>query len=148
MSRTYAPVNVFNLLKACIIFFVVQALITIVFFQPIWYSELAYRFLLLLINIAISVFFGWRLYKQRYHLVFSYDDVGFTLKQGSKEEMHRTWGEFSKVSLVRTEQGDFSIKLENGDSFDLPVSKIKLDPYDFRTEATKLVETSQKRKSG
>ena len=147
MNPTYAPIQYYSVLKSCMIFFIIQALVVIVFFQDIWYADIPYRFLMLFINIAISVFFGWRLYKQRYHLSFSYDDRGFTLKKGSKEEISRKWSEFSKVSLVRTEQGDFSIRLQNGDSFDLHVAKLKLNPYDFRTEATKLVEASQKKKS-
>jgi hypothetical protein len=101
---------------------------------------------MLSINIGISIFFGWRLYKQLYHLVFSYDENGFKLRRGNKEEISHEWGEFSKVSLSRNEQGDFIIRLENSDSFDIPASKLKLNPYDFRTEATKLVEASQKRK--
>jgi hypothetical protein len=98
-------------------------------------------------NIGISTFFGWRLYKQRYHWVFSYDEKGFKLKEGNKEEISHKWSEFSKVTLSRNERGDFIIRLENSDSFDIPTSKLKLSPYDFRTEATKLVEASRKKKS-
>jgi hypothetical protein len=80
-------------------------------------------------------------------VVFSYDENGFKLRQGNKEEISHKWSEFSKASLVRTEQGDFTIRLENSSSFDIPASKLKLNPYDFRTEATNLVEASQKKKA-
>jgi hypothetical protein len=130
------------------IFFIIQAIIVILFFSEIWYSEIPYRLLMLSINIAVSAVFGWRLYKQRYHLILSYDDSGFTLKRGNKEEARHRWSEFSKVSLIRTEQGDFSVRLQNSDFFDIPTSKLKLNPFDFRSEATKLVEASQKKERG
>lgn len=148
MSPTYSPIQYYDLLKSCMIFFIIQAVIVILFFSEIWYSEIPYRLLMLSINIAISAVFGWRLYKQRYHPVFSYDDRGFTLKQGNKEETGHKWSEFSKVSLIRTEHGDFSIRLHNSDFFDLPTSKLKLNPFDFRSEVTKLVEASQKKENG
>lgn len=147
MSPTYAPIQISSLLKSCVIFFAIQAVIVIVLFSSIWSSAISYRVLMLSINIGLSIFFGWRLYKRRYHLVFSYDQNGFKLKQGNKEETSHKWSEFSKVSLVRTQQGDFSINLENGEPFDLPASKLRLNPYDFRTEATKLIEANQKKKS-
>jgi len=127
------------------IFFIVQAIIVFLFFQEIWHSPIGYRLLMLLINITVSIVIGWRFYKQRYHLVFSYDDEGFMLRQGSKEETSRKWSEFSVVSLARTEYGDFSIRLQNGDSFDIPVSKLKINPFNFRSEVTKLVEAHQKK---
>jgi hypothetical protein len=129
------------------IFFVVQAIIVLLLFSNVWYSPVVYRLLMLFINIAISGIFGWRLYKQRYHLVFSYDEKGFTLKQGNREEISHNWSDFSKVSLISSEQGGFSIRLYDSDFFDLPTSKLKLDPFSFRLEATKLVEVSQKKKT-
>jgi len=148
MSPTYSPIQYYNLLKSCMIFFIIQAIIVILFFSEIWYSQIPLRLVMLSINIVISALFGWRLYKQRYHLVFSYDDNGFTLKQGNKEDTRHKWSEFSKVSLIRTEQGDFSVRLHNSDFFDLPTSKLKLNPFGFRSEAEKLVEASQKKKIG
>jgi hypothetical protein len=147
MSHIYSPIQFYSLLKSCMIFFVVQAVVVVLFFSSIWVSPPLYRIVMFLINIAISVFLGWRLYKQRYHLILSYDNKGFTLKQGRKEEISHEWSEFSGVSLIRTEQGDFSIRLStNGDPFDLPASKFKLDPFGFRWDVTKLVEASRKEK--
>jgi hypothetical protein len=128
-------------------FFIVQAIIVIFLFPEIWASAIFYRVLMLSINIAVSIFFGWRLYKQRYHMIFSYDEKGFTLKKGRKEEASHRWSEFLDVSIVRTEQGDFSIRLHNKEPFDLPISKLKLDPFNFRSEATKLVKANQIGKS-
>ncbi|NWG10219.1 hypothetical protein HXY33_00455 [Candidatus Bathyarchaeota archaeon] len=147
MSPTYSPVQINSLLKSFVIFFIIQAGIVIVFFPSIWSLDISYRLLMLSINIGLSAVLGWQLYKKRYRLIFSYNDNGFKLKQGSQEEISHEWGEFSKVSLSRNEQGDFIIRLENSNSFDILVSKLKLNPYDFRTEATRLVQASQKRKS-
>src|SRR3972149_8916003 len=114
------------------IIFLLQAVV--VLFTPI-ILEPTLRFLILVLNVLISVFLGWRLYKRMYHMVFTCDKNGFTLKKGNGKETSYRWKEFSKVSLVRTEQGDFSIRLyKNSDFFDLPTSKLKLNPFDFRLE--------------
>jgi len=147
MSPTYSPIRYYDLFKSFMIFFIIQAVILFVLFPSIWYAPMIYRLIMLFINILISSVFGWRLYMQRYHTVFSYDSKGFLLQQGMKEEIEHKWSEFSGVTLIRTEQGDFSIRLHNGDSFDLPTSKLKLNPFDFREEATKLVEANQKKES-
>lgn len=147
MSPTYTPIQINSLLKSFVIFFIIQAAVVIVFLWGIFGFDISYRLLMLSINIGSSAFFGWQLYKKRYRLVFSYDEKGFMLKEGNKEEISHKWGEFSKVTLSRNERGDFIIKLENSDSFDIPASKLKLNPYDFRTEATKLVAASLKKKS-
>lgn len=148
MSPTYSAIRYYDMLKSCMIFFIIQAFIVFLFFPPVWDYPVYYRLLTLSMNIIISVFFGWHLYKQRYHIIFSYDDEGFILKKGKKEEISHKWSEFSKVSLIRTEHGDFSLRLHNSDFFDLPVSKLKLNPFEFRTEATRLMEANKRKKSG
>jgi hypothetical protein len=148
MGPVHSPIQYYSVLKSCVIFFMVQAIAVLLFFSYIWETPMAYRFLMLFINIAISAVLGWQLYKQRYHLVFSYDGKGFTLKQGYKEEIGHKWSEFSKVSLIRTEYGSFSVRLQrDSDHFDLPVSKLRLNPFDFRWEAMKLIEANRKKQS-
>ena len=126
------------------IVFVLQAVV--VLFAP-FVAEMLVRFSILVVNIIISVLLGWRLYKALYHIVFTYDDEGFTLKKGRKEVDSHKWNEFSKVSLFRTESGELSIRLyQDSEYFDLPASKLKLNPFTFRQEVTKLVSVSKSKK--
>lgn len=144
MSQTYAPLQLYNLLKSCMIIFLIQAVV--VLFAP-FILDPSVRLLILLLNLIISVLLGWHLYKRIYHMVFTYDDKGFTLKKGGKEETGHGWNEFSNVSLIRNEEGNCSVRLyHNAEFFDLPASKLKLNPFDFRFEAMRLVTQSKNRK--
>lgn len=148
MSHTYSPIQYYGVLKSCVIFFAVQAVVVLLFFSFIWQSPTSYRFLTLFINVAISVVLGWRLYKQRYHMTFSYYDAGFKLKEGYNKDISHNWSEFSRVSLIRTEYGSFSVRLHyDSDHFDLPVSKLRLNPFDFRWEVIRLLEASHNKEN-
>lgn len=66
---------------------------------------------------------------------FEFDSIQFDFRQGSKTILKGRWSDFKRVSLVRTEHGGMSIKLySDGDSVDIPVSKLKIDPFKFRAE--------------
>ena len=109
-----------------------------------FFSEQIVRVSILIVNVIISVLLGWRLYKSLYHTVFTYDNEGFTLKKGRKDVNSYKWNEFSKVSLFRTESGELSVRLyRDSEHFDLPASKLKLNPFAFREEVTKLVSGSK-----
>jgi hypothetical protein len=141
MSETHAPLQLYNLFKSFMVIFLIQA--AIVLFAPI-IVEPVLRFLILVFNVLISAFLGWRLYKRFYHMVFTYDKGGFTLKKGNREEVSFRWNKFSKVSLVRTDEGGFSVRLyDDSDFFDLPASKLKLNPFDFRLEVMRLVSVGR-----
>jgi len=145
MSRTFASLQLGGLLKSCMIVFLIQA--AVVLFVPYTY-ELAIRLSILILNVFISIILGWRLYKRIYHMVFTYDDKGFTLKKGSKEVTNHRWSEFSRVSLFRSEYGDVSVRLHrNGEFFDLPASKLKLNPFDFRWEVMRFVSATDGKES-
>lgn len=121
--------------------FMVQAVIVlfapITLTAPIWSQILALNFL-------VSGVLGWFLYKQRYHTEFSYDDTGFRLRKGSGTCVDHKWNEFHQVSLTRDETGDFRVRLYGSEEpFEIPVSRLKLDPYQFRLDVMNLVETSQ-----
>jgi hypothetical protein len=101
---------------------------------PIWYQILA-------LNVAVAVVLGWFLYKQWYHIEFSYDDDGLQLKKGKGPPVIRKWNEFSQVSLIRNEYGEFKVGLyANEDRFEIPVSKLKLEPFQFRFQVMDLVQ--------
>lgn len=146
MNGVHSPIQHYNLFKSVIIVFAIQAAIVLFMPLPIGALEII-RLPVLVLNLIIAITLGWRLYKRMYHMTFTYDKKGFTLKKGRNEEHGYKWGEFSKVSLIRTEYGDFSVRLyrnKEDDFFDLPVSKLKLNPFDFRFEAMQLVSASKK----
>jgi hypothetical protein len=100
---------------------------------PIWYQVLA-------VNLAVALVLGWYLYKQWYHIEFTYDESGFHLRKGKNLRLSRKWVEFSRVSLARIEYNEFSVRLyENGTFVEIPVSKLKLDPFQFRLDVMNLV---------
>jgi len=123
------------------IVFVLQAIVVLI--AP-FIGEPIVRVSILVVNVIISVLLGWRLYKSLYHTVFTYDNEGFTLKKGRKDVNSCLWNEFSRVSLFRTESGELSVRLyRDSEHFDLPASKLKLNPFTFRHEVTKLVAVSK-----
>ena len=148
MSPTYAPTQTYNLFKSVMIIFILQAVVVIVLFAtPIILAGQMVGMLILILNAMISVALGWRLYKTFYHTVFTYDNEGFTLKKGGKEVNSYKWTEFTKVSLFRTESGELSVRLyQDSEYFDLPASKLKLNPFTFRHEVTKLVSDRKETK--
>lgn len=134
----------YNLFKSFIIVFAIQALVVLL--SPISTGD-PWRFLIFALGVIITVVLGWRLYKYRYHMVFAYDDKGFILKKGEREEAKHEWHDFSRVSLFRTEYGELAVRLYlDEEFFDLPVSKLKLNPFDFRREVMKLVSLSKNKK--
>lgn len=146
MSQTHAPVQLYDLFKSCMIIFLLQAAIVLLT-TTIGVVDVTLRFLILLLNVVVSGLLGWQLYKRTYHMVFTYDNTGFTLRKGKKEENSQKWSEFFKVSLVRNESGGFSVRLyHNSEFFDLPASKLKLNAFDFRVDVTKLVAAGKNRR--
>ena len=118
--------------------FMIQAVM--VMFMPlqltasIWYQILA-------LNVGVAAVLGWLLYKQWYHVEFSYDDEGLQLRKGKSPSINRKWNEFSKVSLMRNEYGEFKVGLyTNGDRFEIPVSRLKIEPFRFRLQVMDLVQ--------
>jgi hypothetical protein len=145
MSPTYAPMQVYNLFKSVMIIFMLQAFFVIVFFATVIPAQIV-GFLILILNLAIALAIGWHLYKAYYHTVFAYDNESFTLKKGSREVNSFKWHEFSKVSLFRAGSGELSLRLyRDSEHFDLPASKLKLNPFAFRIEVTNLVSRSKRK---
>ena len=138
MRQKRSPIQPYYLFKSFVIMFMIQAVM--VMFMPlqltasIWYQILA-------LNVGVAAVLGWLLYKQWYHVEFSYDDDGLQLKKGKSPPINRKWNEFSKVSLMRNEYGEFKVGLyANGDRFEIPVSKLKLEPFQFRFQVMDLVQ--------
>ncbi len=138
MLEKRSPIQPYYLFKSFVIMFMIQAVM--VMFMPlqftasIWYQILA-------LNVGVAAVLGWLLYKQWYHVEFSYDDEGLQLRKGKSPSINRKWNEFSKVSLMRNEYGEFKVGLyANGDRFEIPVSRLKIEPFRFRLQVMDLVQ--------
>lgn len=141
MDHALSPVQVYYLFKSFVIMFVIQAVI--VLFMPAALTA-PIRYQILATNVIVALVLGWYLYKQWYHIEFSYDDIEFQLKKGKTTPIRHTWGEFSQVSLARTEYGEYKVRLYgNGEPFEIPVSKLKLDPFEFRFHVMDLVSRAR-----
>lgn len=138
MKEKRSPIQVYYLFKSFVIMFMIQAVI--VFFTPlgltaaIWYQILA-------VNLIVGGVLGWFLYKQWYHIEFSYDEYGFQSRKGKTPSVNAKWSEFYRVSLARNEYGEFSVRLyRNGDWFEIPVSKLKINPFHFRLQVMEFTQ--------
>jgi len=139
MTQARSPTQFSSFFKYFFAIFAAQALVVLI----IPYEVVApIRVQVLVLNVSSSLLLGWALYKRGSHLTLTYDETGFTLKKGKEDATAYRWADFTTVSLARTEHGEFYVKLHrNEDFFTLPVSKLKLDPFRFRDEVTKLVRS-------
>lgn len=135
MTEKVSPIRFFDIFKLFVVFLAVQMGATLV--MPVAFYDII-RPYFLFFAIATSVLLAYIVYMRTQHFELSYDDSGFSLKRGKTVETHR-WREFHKVLLVRTD-GDFLVRLQDGESVDLPVSKLKLDPFSFRMKTMGFVE--------
>jgi len=139
LTEKVCPIRFFDVFKLFVIFLAVQMGATLV--MPVWFYDII-RPYFLFVAVAISILLAYIVYMRAQHLELSYDDAGFSLKRGKTLET-RKWKEFHKVLLVRTD-GDFLVRLQDGEGFELPVSKLKLDPFSFRMKTLRFVEESRK----
>ena len=132
MERKISRIQLYYLFKSFMIMFAIQAVLVLLMpmalTAPVWYQLLA-------VNLAVSATLGWFLYKQRYHIMFSYNSTEFKLRKGKNLPIVHRWDEFSRATVTKGDYGDFYVRLYQGeDAFDIPVSKLKLDPFSFRNE--------------
>ena len=139
MTEKVSPIRFFEIFKLSVIFLAVQMGATLV--MPVWFYDII-RPYFLFFAVATSVLLAYIVYMRTQHFELSYDDKGFRLKRGKTVESRR-WTEFHKVLLVRTD-GDFLVRLQDKESVDLPVSKLKLDPFSFRMKTLRFVEESRR----
>ena len=100
--------------------------------------------LIIALMIALSIPLGWLIYTHFYHCTFSYDEESFALQKGKKEVLEGLWRDFTQVSLVHSEY-ESSIRLYKDENqyVDLPVSKVKLNPFDFRLKVTEFIKQGE-----
>jgi len=135
--HTSAPIQLYYLFKSFVILFLIQGVIVLLtpmaLIGPIWYQ-------ILVVNLVVAVILGWYLYKQWYHISFSYDSSGFRLAKGKSSPTSHNWSDFSQVSLARNDYGEFNVRLYgDGQMFEIPVSKLRMDPFEFRLHVMNLV---------
>lgn len=138
--KTLAPIQVMNLVRSVIIFFIVPSIAWIAANYVI-FRDFYIGWPVLIGNLIIAGVFGWWWYKRTYHAAFSYGEDGFELQRGRTARAHRRWSEFSRVSLVHKGYGSFLVRLYEDDKeyVDIPASDLKLDASDFRFEVMELV---------
>jgi len=100
-----------------------------------------------IVNLLLAAALGWWYYRERYHLVFSYDGDKFILQVGRKI-LENGWAEFTTVSLYHPGRGDLFVRLyrDNGECVEIPASQIRLNPSEFRFEVMDLIEKASGRK--
>jgi hypothetical protein len=139
--RTIAPLQLMNLGKSFVTFFLVTSLGWIVanyvFFQTFYIG-----WPIFIGNVLVSGVGGWWWYRREYHASFSYDQQRFELQWGSTKKNWKKWQDFSRVSLIHEGYGRFLVRLyeEDGAYVDIPASDLKLEPSAFRFEVMELVK--------
>jgi len=132
-----------SLAKICVAIFVLEATVVILAVHPSEFQTFAIP--VVGFNLATSLALGWIAYRYVSHLEFYYDDQGFRIKKGRRKVTGHSWSEFSRVSLVRSEALEFSVRLySDGGFFEIPASRLKLDPFKFRFEVLGLLRGARK----
>ena len=143
---TFSPIQYERLLISWVIIF---AILTIIFLlmplpSPITEAIMYGKGLLVgtIIIAVASVPLGWHLYKRFFHCIFTYNEDSFSFRKGRGYLLEGRWSDFTLVSLARSGY-DFNIRLykDEKEYVELPVSKVKLNPYDFRTKVTGFVSS-------
>jgi hypothetical protein len=116
----------------CVIFIGLTILLAII--TAISPTTIAMIKIFLAANIFLSIVLSFFYYKNRYHILFSYDENGFMMKTGMNENK-ALWSEFDAVSLVHVGYGDLIVRVyHEQDFFDIPASALKLDASSLRFE--------------
>ena len=100
-----------------------------------------------IVNLVLSLALGWWYYRQRYRLIFSYDEVKFILQTG-KKILTNQWAEFTTVSLFHPGRGELVVRLyrKNGEFVEIPAASLRMNPPEFRFEVMQLVEKASGKK--
>lgn len=140
--RTIAPLQLMNLTKSFIVFFLITSLAWIAANYVI-FRDFYIGWPVLVGNVAITGALGWWWYKRRYHAKLSWDEQGFELQWSRGPKGPENWEHFAQVSLVHEGYGRFLVRLyeDGGKYVDIPASDLKLDPSDFRFEVMDLIKT-------
>jgi hypothetical protein len=125
--------------KLFVILMAVQ--LTLVMLMPIWLLAVAQYFLVA--SILVSGVLAYYLYLRTRHLEFSYDSEGFDMRRGRSVLSHK-WNEFARVLLIKVRGTEFLIRLffTNGQTLDIPASKLRTNAFSLRLKILELVQQS------
>ena len=143
---TLSPIQYERLLISCCIAFIIFAIILFLMPLPSPLTEaIMYGKGLLICTVIIAVAsipLGWHLYKRYFHCIFTYDEDTFSFRKGRRYLLEGRWSDFTLVSLTRSGY-DFNIRLykDEKEYVELPVSKVKLNPYDFHIKVTEIISS-------
>lgn len=138
--KRIAPFQLTNFVKSFTLFFFgftfLWALTNYIIIRDVIVSWFVFT-----INFVLSLGIGWWYYRQRFRLVFQYDQNGFELNVGKNCTTYH-WRDFTTVSLYHRGQGEFNIRLykPDGTIYEIPASSLRLDPSAFRFEAMDMVK--------
>lgn len=140
--KTVSPIQWHNVGKSFFLFLLLLS-VTWSVVSFISFGDIYIGWPIIFINLSLSVILAWRLYKNRYHTVFSYNEEEFKLQRG-KLMICKKWKDFSHVSLVHQGHGYFLVRLYkseiwNSDFVDIPATDLKLDASDLRFEVMKFI---------
>ncbi len=139
--RTFAPLQVMNLVKSCAILFFLSS---IAWFTTsfVVFGDIRISWLIFIANVVVGLGVGWWWYRRHYHTVFGYDDQSFELQRGGGQRIRRDWQDFSHVSLVHEGYGKLLVRIYEADGkyTDIPASDLKLPASDLRFEVMDLVK--------
>jgi hypothetical protein len=117
-----------------------------VMFMPIQFLNIVLY--LLVGGILVSAVASYYIYLKTKHIEFSYDDESFSLKRG-KAVLNYQWRKTLKVLLIKEAgSGSFLIRLRSteGEIVDIPVSRLKLNPFLFRVKLLEIIRRSKEPK--
>jgi hypothetical protein len=134
-----SPVRYSEIAKLFVILMAVQ--LTLVMLMPIWLLAVAQYFLVA--SILVSGVLAYYLYLRTRHLEFSYDSEGFDMRRGRSVLSHK-WNEFARVLLIKVRGTEFLIRLffTNGQTLDIPASKLRTNAFSLRLKILELVQQS------
>ena len=144
-KETFSPIRYYWLsLSILIVFSILSFLLLFVLPYQIVFDKI-YLIAFIALIFVLSIPIGRWLYKQRFHCLFSYDDESFLFKEGGKNPLEGRWNDFSFVSLVKINR-ELGLRLyRNPEEFvDLPVSRVKLNPYEFRLKVMELISRGKR----
>ena len=139
MVEKISPLRYSEIAKLFVMLMAVQ--LTLVMLMPIWLLAVAQYFLWA--SVLVSGALAYYLYLRTKHIEFSYDKEGFDIRRGRSVLSHK-WSEFSRVLLIKVRGTEFLIRLffTNGETLDIPASKLRTNAFSFRLKILELVQES------
>lgn len=110
-------------------------------FTGLLYQKGYFPFILIAMA-TISIPSGWKIYKRFWHCILTYDEKSFEFRTGRSEIIKGRWRDYTRASLTRSSRLEFSIRLyEDGENYiELPIHKVKLDPFEFRLKVFEFIK--------